>query len=126
MQRYRFSLSKTKSQTHNGRMMPFKTQNLEPLKAVLNVRLTEAEKSRLKDDADLAALSMSELVRRMYFGRTTISSTNAMMIKEMRRIGCLLKHMHNESSGGYSRDTAEALSALKTHLRKLSHDRQEG
>ena len=106
--------------------MPFETLGLEPLDAVINVRLTAAEKARLKEDADLAGLSMSELVRRRYFGRPIIASANAVMLKELRRLGGLLKHVHNESNGVYSRDTAGALVALKAYIEKLSHDRQEG
>ena len=49
--------------------MPFKTHGLDPLSAVINVRLTATEKTRLKEDADLAGLSLSELVRRRYFGK---------------------------------------------------------
>lgn len=105
--------------------MPFETQGLEPLDAVINVRLTTAEKARLKEDADLAGLGMSELVRRRYFGRPIIASANAVMLKELRRLGGLLKHVHNESNGVYSRDTAGALVALKAYIEKLSHDRQE-
>ncbi len=105
--------------------MPFETKGVEPLDAVINVRLTTAEKGRLKEDADLAALSMSELVRRRYFGRPIIANADAVMLKELRRIGGLLKHVHNESSGVYSKDTAEALSALKSYMGKLSRDRQE-
>ena len=36
--------------------MPFEPCGPEPLDAVINVRLTAAEKARLRDDADLAAL----------------------------------------------------------------------
>jgi hypothetical protein len=42
--------------------MPFKTSGLEPLDTVINVRLTSAEKAKLKDDADLASMSMSGAV----------------------------------------------------------------
>ena len=90
---------------------------------MLNVRLTAAEKSRLKEDADLAALSMSELVRRRYFGRPIIANADAVMLRELRRIGGLLKHVHNESNGAYSHDTAEALAVLKAYIEKLSRDR---
>ena len=106
--------------------MPFETQGPEPLEAVINVRLTAAEKARLKEDADLAGLSMSELVRRRYFGRPIIANADAVMLKELRRIGGLLKHIHNESGGVYSKDTAGALVALKAYIGKLSRDRQEG
>lgn len=106
--------------------MPFETKGLEPLDAVINVRLTVGEKSALKEDADLAGLGMSELVRRRYFGRPIIASADVVMLKELRRIGGLLKHIHNESDGIYSKDTAGALVALKAYIGKLSRDRQEG
>lgn len=106
--------------------MPFEMQGLEPLDAILNVRLTSVEKARLREDADLAGLSLSELVRRRYFGRPIIASADAVMLKELRRIGGLLKHIHNESGGAYSRETAGALIALKTYIERLSRDRQEG
>ncbi len=103
--------------------MPFAKYGAESLDAVVNIRLTAAEKSRLKEDADLASLSMSELVRRRYFGRPIIANTDAVMLKELRRIGGLLKYLHNESNGVYSKETAEALVALKAYMGKLSHDR---
>jgi hypothetical protein len=106
-----------------GDTMPFETQGPEPLDAVINVRLTAAEKARLKEDADLAGLSMSELVRRRYFGRPIIANADAVMLKELRRIGGLLKHIHNESGGVYSKDTAGALVALKAYIERLSRDR---
>jgi hypothetical protein len=100
--------------------MPFKPLGPEPLNAVVNVRLTATEKARLKEDADLAGLGISELVRRRYFGRPIIASADAVMIKELRRIGGLLKLVHNESNGLYSKDTAEALSALTAYMRRLA------
>lgn len=103
--------------------MPFQPQGPEPLDAVINVRLTRAEKARLKEDADLAGLSMSELVRRRYFGRPIIANADAVMLKELRRIGGLLKHIHSASGGVYSKDTAGVLSALKAYMERLSHDR---
>jgi hypothetical protein len=122
--RYRFLQSKTPPARREGdNSMPFETHGLESLDAVINVRLTAAEKARLKEDADLAGLSMSELVRRRYFGRPIIANADAVMLKELRRIGGLLKHVHNESNGIYSKDTAGALVALKAYIEKLSHDR---
>lgn len=103
--------------------MPFEKQGPEPLDAVINVRLTAAEKARLKEDADLAGLSVSELVRRRYFGRPVIANADAVMLKELRRVGGLLKHIHNESGGVYGKETAGALVALKDYFRKLNDDR---
>lgn len=103
--------------------MPFETQGLEPLDAVINVRLTATEKAKLKEDADLAGLSLSELVRRRYFGKPILANADAVMLKELRRLGGLLKHVHNDSQGVYSKETAGALMALKAYLEQLSRDR---
>ena len=103
--------------------MVFQTIGSEPLDAALRLRLTEREKERLREDADLAGLSMSELVRRRYFGRPIIANADAIMLKELRRLGGLLKHVHNETDGIYNKETAQALVALKKYMEKLSHDR---
>jgi hypothetical protein len=100
--------------------MVFKTIGIEGLDAVVNVRLLVEEKDRLKDDADMAGLSMSALVRARYFGRPVIANADAVMIKELRRIGGLLKHVHMTSDGSYSKDTAAALAELSRYIEKLS------
>ena len=105
--------------------MPFEKLGLEGLDAFLNVRLTPAEKERLKEDAGLAGLSMSELVRRRSFGRPIIANADVATIKELRRLGGLLKHIHNQSDGAYSRETAAALVAVRTYIEELSRDRKE-
>jgi uncharacterized protein (DUF1778 family) len=103
--------------------MPFETNGPERLDAVVNVRLTAAEKVRLKDDADLAGLSVSEFVRRRSFGRAIIAQADAVTIKELRRLGGLVKHLHNESGGAYSRETAAALVALRGYIEQLASAR---
>ena len=100
--------------------MVFQTQGIEPLDAVINVRLTSAEKAALKEDADLAGLSMSELIRRRYFGRPIIASADMVMLKELRRLGGLLKHIHNQSASAYSQATASAIAELRVYIQKLS------
>ncbi len=100
--------------------MVFQTHGIEPFDAVINVRLTSAEKAALKEDADLAGLSMSELVRRRYFGRPIIANADAIMLKELRRLGGLLKHIHNQSAGAYSQATASAIAELRVYIQKLS------
>ena len=59
--------------------MVFETLGAEPLGAMLRLRLTASEKERLREDADLAGLSMSELVRRRYFGRPIIANADAII-----------------------------------------------
>lgn len=100
--------------------MPFQPIGPENLDAIVNVRLLSSEKDRLREDADLAGLSMSELVRRRYFGRRIVAHADTALLKELRRLGGLLKHVHNESDGAYSKDTAAALNAIKLAIEKLA------
>lgn len=99
--------------------MVFKTIGIEPLTAVVNVRLLPEEKERLQEDADMAGMSMSALVRARYFGRPVIANADAVMVKELRRLGGLLKYVHNESNGAYSQDTAAALAQVSRYIEKL-------
>jgi hypothetical protein len=103
--------------------MRFQKKGDDRLDEVVNVRLTSAEKQTLRDDADLAGLSASELVRRRYFGRSIVAQTDAVMIKELRRIAGLLKHIHVESGGAYSAETAAGLVATRQFIEKLTNDR---
>lgn len=100
--------------------MAFQLKGNEPLDARLNVRLPTSELNIIRDDADLAGLSMSELVRARYFGRPIVANADQLMIKELRRIGGLLKSVHIESGGAYSKQTADALSDLGGYINKLS------
>lgn len=100
--------------------MVFETKGPQPLDAVVSLRLTKSEKERLQDDADLAGLSMSELVRRRYFGRPIIANADAVMLKELRRIGGLIKDTHNKTDGIYSKETSDILISLKTYIDKLA------
>jgi hypothetical protein len=97
----------------------------ENLGAVVNVRVTTAEKNQLKEDAHNASLTVSALVRRRYFGRPIIASSDAIMIRELRRLGGLLKHVHAESNGVYSTDTLGILKAIKKYIEVLTSDSQK-
>ena len=99
--------------------MVFQKIGDEGLDAFVNVRLTPEEKERLRDDADMASLSMSALIRARYFGRPVIAHADQVMIKELRRLGGLLKHVHNESAGAYSAETSAALFLVSEAIRKV-------
>jgi len=100
--------------------MVFTVQGETGLDARLNVRLPQNELNTIREDAELAGISMSELVRRRYFGRPIIANTDAVMLRELRRIGGLLKHVHNESDGAYSTRTSAALIEIRNYIKKLS------
>ncbi|MCA8005160.1 plasmid mobilization protein [Burkholderia cenocepacia] len=100
--------------------MPFVVKGAEALTEKIAVRLTADEKAHLRDDAELAGVSVSELVRRRYFGRPIVANTDMVMVRELRRIGGLLKHIHNMTDGVYSRETAQALVEITGQIKKLS------
>lgn len=100
--------------------MPFKKIGSKGLDEHLRLRLLVSEKQRLAEDAENAGLSMSELVRRRYFGRPIVTRSDKAVIRELRRQGGLLKHIHNQSNGAYSDLTANALRSLVTYLDQLS------
>lgn len=59
----------------------------------VTIRVTPEEKARLTEQADMAGLSVSEYLRRRFFGgRPLVAHTDALMVRELRRMGGLLKH----------------------------------
>lgn len=103
--------------------MVFETIGVNPLDVKVDVRLTSDEKARLQEDADLAGISMSALVRARYFGRPVIANTDLVTIKELRRLGGLLKLVHVESNGAYSKDTAAVLMELNEAIKAVGANR---
>lgn len=105
--------------------MPFESKGDEPLSEIFNFRLTGSEKIRLKEDADIAGLSMSEILRRRYFGRPVIQNNSMSIIKELRRIGSLLRILSGSET--YAEPSSEAFLQLKQVLEEVSnHDREGG
>jgi hypothetical protein len=73
--------------------MPFEQIGPERLTSVVNMRVTSEEKSELRHDAELAGLTVSQLVRRYTFGRRVESVATYTSINELRRISILLKQV---------------------------------
>ncbi len=88
----------------------------------ISVRLTSQEKAILKRDAELASLSVSELVRRRYFGRPIVANADIIMINELRKIGGLLKHAIVESKGCCRQDVNDTILEIKKYIKQLSSD----
>ena len=68
------------------------------------LRLSAEENERLARQADAASISVSEYIRRLCFGGRPITSrTDSQTIRELRRLGGLLKHNFENvrESGGY-------------------------
>ena len=100
--------------------MPFAKKNAAGLTARLDVRVAPGEKAQLRAIADAAGIAVAELVRLRALGRPVVSRSDATTLRELRRLGGLLKLVHTESGGAYSRETAAALDTLHAAIRRLA------
>lgn len=105
--------------------MPFRPKGDEPLDKGVRVRFGASEHARLEADADLAGISKAELIRRRCFGRSVSVQSDENVLKELRRLGSLVREVQVESGGTYRTETARALEALTDYVEALSRDRQE-
>jgi hypothetical protein len=100
--------------------MPFVRKRTDPLTERLDVRMAPVEKAQLRQIAADAGVPVAELVRLRTLGRPVVSRTDATTIRELRRLGGLLKKIHTDSGGAYSHDTAAALSELRVAIARLA------
>jgi hypothetical protein len=85
--------------------------------------MSPKEKDQLRKIAVGAGLHVAELVRLRALDRPVVARTDASTIRELRRLGGLLKKIHVDSGGAYRQQTAEALTALRAAISTLSSGR---
>ena len=103
--------------------MPFSRKKTEPLDARCNVRVTASELAELRESATLAGLSLSEYMRRRALGLVVIAHSDVSVVRELRRLGGLLKKVHVDSQGAYSEATADALRQISAYMGAISDGR---
>ena len=91
------------------------------------LRLSAEENERLVRQADAASISVSEYIRRLCFGGRPITSrTDNQTIRELRRLGGLLKHNFEtvrETGGQQALPKMEAaLEAVQQAIERLSRE----
>jgi hypothetical protein len=86
------------------------------LKAVVNIRLTAGEKEFLRQEAKEAGLTLSVFGRRRLLGHKVRAQVDLVVVNELRRLGGLLKHLHNQSG----MDTSVVLGELRACLQRLA------
>ena len=91
------------------------------------LRLSAEENERLVRQADAAGISVSEYIRRLCFGgRPVTSRTDSQTIRELRRLGGLLKHNFEtvrESGGQQALPKMEGtLEAVRLTIERLSRE----
>lgn len=98
----------------------------------VTIRVTLKEKNRLLEQAHVAGLSVSEYMRRRFFGgRPLIAYVDTTMVNELRRLGGLLKHNFEtlrqaDAPTDCLRKQEEALRMLVAAIERISaprHDR---
>jgi hypothetical protein len=87
--------------------------------SVIHFRLTIEDYEKLKNDADLASISVSELVRRRYYGIPIISKTDQIVIKELRRIGGLIKYIYVDSGRQYKNEVSMVMKEIEIYIKQL-------
>jgi hypothetical protein len=100
--------------------MPFARKGEAGLTERLDVRVSPAEKEQLRTLAAQAGVAVAELVRSRTLGLPVVPRTDATTIRELRRLGGLLKKVHTDSGGAYSEHTAGALAELRRAIAALS------
>ena len=106
--------------------MPFKQRGKERASVRFEMRLSPVERGQLRDEADLAGISISDLVRRRAFGRPVYAAIDLTTIRELRRLGGLQKLTMNKlmHHQGISEECLATIRALRDAVeRVVSHDR---
>jgi hypothetical protein len=100
--------------------MPFPRKRAAGLSSRFGLRLSEEESQQLRALASAAGLSASDFMRARALGRPVVSRTDATTVRELRRLGGLLKHIHLESGGAYSAATGAALGELRAAITRVA------
>ena len=69
--------------------------------------------------SELSGLSISEYLRRRAYNIRIVAKSDINVLKELRRLGGLIKHLYNETNGIYSEQMAEALEAITSYAHAL-------
>jgi hypothetical protein len=89
-------------------------------KSLIGVRLTESEREFLASEADVCGLSLSSLIRQRSLGKRVSAKADLRVLSELRRLGGLLKHLHNETKGEYSSLTSDCLKEIAAYIRNMN------
>jgi hypothetical protein len=92
----------------------------EQKKIKITVRFTEAEREFVASETDACGISMSSFIRQRTLGKRITPKTDLRVLAELRRLGGLLKHLHNETKGAYSALTANCLKEISAYLRCMN------
>jgi len=89
------------------------------------IRITDAEKAVIKDQAKGAGLTMSEYMRRIAFNKRIVSKMDQKVLGELARLGGLQKHLLKQIKGlpdeeGLRKGLNSTLSAVLSAVSRLN------
>jgi hypothetical protein len=87
--------------------------------ADVRIRFTPDEKAKAKEFAKEGGCTLSEYIRRRALGLPVRSKADSQMINELRRLGGLVKHIHNQTAGTYSKETAGILTQIIEAIKRI-------
>ena len=104
--------------------MPFRSRANDRAASRFEMRLTASERVQLREEADLAGMSISEFVRRRAFGKTIHAATDLMMIRELRRLGGLQKYAMNKLAlhGEVVDECVATIRALRAAIERVANN----
>jgi hypothetical protein len=105
--------------------MQIRQAEKEPRTRKICLRLSEAEYACVADELLVCGLSLSVFARKRIFSQRVASKADLAVLAELRRLGGLLKHVHNETRGAYSALTAQAIKDLSAYVRTLTAKRHD-
>jgi hypothetical protein len=100
--------------------MPFARKRTAALTERLDVRVAPEEKEQLRRIAAGAGISVAELIRTRAIDRPVVSRTDATTIRELRRLGGLLKKVHVDSGGVLQQGNSIRAAALRAAIIQLA------
>ena len=103
--------------------MPFVCIGDEPLSEKLALRLQPDERDALRAEADARAVSVSALVRELYFGAAVMSDVNRDLVAELIRLGAVVRSKWDAagvSQSPYFPPLADAIVDLQKFARTLT------
>lgn len=87
--------------------------------AQVRIRFTPDEKAQAEAFAKEGGLTLSEYIRKRALGLPVRSKADAQMINELRRLGGLVKHIHNQTDGVNSKETAGVLVSITEAIKRI-------
>ena len=105
--------------------MKAKDKTLARFQCRRTLRLTGEEDARLSGQAAIAGISVSEYMRRLFFGgRPLVAKPDGQTIRELRRLGGLLKYNFEavREKGGRNElaELSATLNAIRAVIERLS------